>query len=90
MAASLIDSATLRRRPAELAARSNNLVAKPAHQVLVAHAAPDSKTRAFSRELVATGKPLLTLDDPANKNLVALVGKGILHDLFPNHPQLEV
>ena len=90
MAASLIDSATLRRRQAELAARSNNLVAKPAHQVLVAHAAPDSKTRAFSRKLVATGKPLLTLDDPANKNLVVLVGKGVLHDLFPNHPQLEV
>ena len=61
MAASLIDSATVRRPTAELA-----------HQVFVAHVAPDSKTGAFARQLAATGKPLLTLDGLTNANLVGL------------------
>ena len=38
-------------------------------QVFIAHAAPGGKTEAFARKLAGSGKPLLTLDSPANGNL---------------------
>ena len=59
-----------RRRPtAELAAQRNDLVGDLSHRVFIAHAATGSKTEAFARKLAASGKPLLTLDSPANANL---------------------
>ena len=62
-----------RRRPtAELAAQRNDWVADLAGQVFIAHAAPGSKTEAFARKLAALGKPLLTLDSPANANMVEM------------------
>ena len=65
-----------RRRPtAELAAQRNDLVADLAAQVFIAHAAPGSKTEAFARKLAALGKPLLTLDSPANANMVEMGAK---------------
>ena len=64
--------ATARRPTAELAAQRNNLVAELAQRVFIAHAAPDSKTEAFVRKLAESGKPLLTLDSPANENLVEM------------------
>ena len=64
--------ATVRRPTAELAAQRNNLVADLAQQVFVAHASPGSKTEAFARRLADTGKPLLTLDSPANENLMGM------------------
>ena len=64
--------ATARRPTAELAAQRNNLVADLAAQVFIAHAAAGSKTEAFARKLAESGKPLLTLDGPANSNLVDL------------------
>ena len=67
--------ATVRRPTAELAAQRNDLVAELAHRVFIAHAAPGSKTEAFARKLATSGKPLLTLDSPANANLVGLVSK---------------
>ncbi len=61
------------RRPrAETAAQRNDLVAALASRVFIAHAAPGSKTEAFARKLANSGKPLLTLDSPANANLAAL------------------
>ena len=75
-----------RRRPtADTAARRNELVATLANRVFIAHAAPGGKTEAFARKLAAgSGKPLLTLDSPANANLVGMgacpVGSGA--DLF--------
>ena len=39
---------------------------------LVAHTAPAGKTELFCRHLRALGKPLLSLDDPHNANLLAL------------------
>ena len=64
---------TAARRPtAELAAQRNELVASLASRVFIAHAAPGSKTEAFARKLAASGKLLLTLDSPANTNLVAM------------------
>ena len=62
-----------RRRPtAELAAQRNDFVADLAAQVFIAHAAPGSKTEGFARKLAALGKPLLTLDSPANANMVEM------------------
>ena len=62
-----------RRRPtAELAAQRNDLVANLAAQVFIAHAAPGSKTEAFALKLAESDKPLLTLDSPANANLVKM------------------
>ena len=64
--------ATARRPTAELSAQRNDLVAELAQRVFIAHAAPDSKTEAFARCLADAGKPLLTLDSPANQNLVEM------------------
>ena len=69
--------ATARRPTAELAAQRNDLVADLAAQVFIAHAAPGSKTEAFARKLAACGKVLLTLDSPANQNLVE-TGAGLI------------
>ena len=67
-----------RRRPtAELAAQRNDLVADVATQVFFAHAAPGSKTEAFARKLAALGKPLLTLDSPANDSLMEMGAEAI-------------
>ena len=63
---------TTRRPTLELAARRNNLVADLAAQVFIAHAAPSSKTEAFARCLADAGKALMTLDSPANENLVEM------------------
>ena len=68
-----------RRRPtAELAAQRNDLVADLAGQVFIAYAAPGSKTEAFARKLATSGKPLLTLDSPANENLVGMGAEVLL------------
>ena len=64
--------ATVRRPTADLAAQRNELVASLASRVFIAHAAPGSKTEAFVRRLADAGKPLLTLDSPANANLMAM------------------
>ena len=61
-----------RRPTAALAARRNEFVAELASKVFIAHAAPGGRTEAFARNLAASGKPLLTLDSPANANLIAL------------------
>ena len=50
----------------------NSLVAELALRFFIAHVAPGSKTEAFARKLVTSGKPLLTLDSPANTNLVRM------------------
>ena len=64
--------AAARRPTAELAAQRNNLVADLAQRVFIAHAAPGSKTEAFAHKLIESGKPLLTLDSPANTSLVEM------------------
>ena len=64
--------ATVRRPTANLAAQRNYLVASLASRVFIAHAALGSKTEAFARRLADAGKPMLTLDSPANGNLVGM------------------
>ncbi len=72
-----------RRPTAETAERRNDLVAELAHQVFITHAAPGSKTEALAREVAAAGKPLLTLDIPANKNLMDMGSQGVRPDAMP-------
>lgn len=49
----------------------NQFAAAVADVALVAHAAPGSKTERLCGTLVARQQPLLTLDDPANHDLIA-------------------
>ncbi len=67
-----------RRRPTmELAAQRNEMVAALASRVFITHAAPSGKTEALARKLADSGKPLLTLDSPANSNLLAMGARPI-------------
>ena len=59
-----------RRATADLAATRNAFVANIAERVFVAHAAPGGRTSALCQDILAAGKPLLTLDDPANTALI--------------------
>jgi len=73
-----------RRRPTVQDALYRNLfVAALAEHILVAHAQPSGKTEQFCRDIVAWGKPLYTLDSPANANLVALGAKPVRPDGHP-------
>jgi hypothetical protein len=61
-----------RRATGETARIRNDFVASLSDEFFVPHAAPGSKTGAFCREILALGKPLLTLDSPHNAELLAL------------------
>jgi predicted Rossmann fold nucleotide-binding protein DprA/Smf involved in DNA uptake len=61
-----------RRVTAELAGERNQFVAAVADELLIAHAEAGGKTEAFARVVAAWGKPLLTLADDTNTNLLAL------------------
>lgn len=69
----------------------NRFVAPVADHVFVAHAAPGSKTEEFCREVLRSGKPLLTFEAEENRALLALGAKPLrLGDLtiteFPSGP----
>jgi len=60
------------RRPTiDLAERRNRFVASISDAVLILHASAGGKIDRFADELLASGKPVWTLDDPTNTNLVA-------------------
>jgi predicted Rossmann fold nucleotide-binding protein DprA/Smf involved in DNA uptake len=61
-----------RRITAELAALRNRFVADIASTILVAHAAPGSKTESFCRDLLSAGRRIHTFDLPGNADLIAL------------------
>lgn len=61
-----------RRITADLAEERNRFVASVATEVFVAHAAPASRTFALCEELLRQNKPLVTIDDSANGNLLDL------------------
>jgi predicted Rossmann fold nucleotide-binding protein DprA/Smf involved in DNA uptake len=61
-----------RRITADLAEERNRFVAAVASQVFAAHAAPSSRTFALCKELLGQGKPVVTVNDPANGNLLRL------------------
>ncbi len=62
----------VRRMTADTALTRNRFVAALADTVLIAHAQPGSKTEGLAQEAVEWGKPVYTLDKPANDNLLAL------------------
>ena len=79
-----------RQRPtAGAAEQRNDLVASLASQVFIAHAALGGRTEALARKLAAVGKPLLTLDSPANKNLVDMGSQGVQLSAIPPY-QMEI
>ena len=67
----------IRRATEEAARRRNGLVASLADEVFVAHAAPGSKTEAFCKDIIASGKPLLTFESPHIAALIALGAKPV-------------
>jgi predicted Rossmann fold nucleotide-binding protein DprA/Smf involved in DNA uptake len=62
--------ATIRRATAERAFIRNRLCAATAQTILIAHAQPGSKTEQLAREMRIGGKDILTLEHPANRNLL--------------------
>jgi hypothetical protein len=58
-----------------LADARNRFVGALADRVFVAHAAPASRTLALVLALRDCGKPLLTVDDPANEPLLGFAAK---------------
>ena len=65
-------SSAYRHPTAKLAASRNRFVASLAKCVLITHATPNGNIESLARELVTTGKLLLTLPSSANANLLAL------------------
>ncbi|MYA24352.1 MAG: hypothetical protein F4Z30_16950 [Gemmatimonadetes bacterium] len=61
-----------RRPTVKLAAQRNDMVVTLASRVFIAYAALGGKTEELARKGAGSGKPLLTLDSPANANLIEL------------------
>lgn len=72
-----------RRATAEMAQYRNRLIAALATSVFVAYATPSGHTERLCQEIIARGKPLYTLNNPANENLIAL-GARLMPDC-PGH-----
>lgn len=70
----------LRRATANFAQQRNSFVTALADAVFIAYAASGSKTETFARQVLAWGKPLLTLESPDNSKLMALGAKPIQPD----------
>jgi len=68
-----------RRMTAALAIQRNEFVAAIADEILVAHAAPGSKTEAFCRTLLAEGRMVQTFDRKENTGLFDLGAKPTPH-----------
>jgi len=66
------------RRPTkELAAYRNRFVAALASKVFVVYAEPGGMTEVLCKDIVGWGRPLFTLDDSGNENIIALGGIAI-------------
>lgn len=59
-----------KRITAELADTRNRIVAAIADEVLIVYAHPGGKTEAFAKEVVGWKKPVFTLRDEKNQNLI--------------------
>lgn len=68
--------ATLQRPTVETAQQRNRMLCAQADTVLIAHAAPDSGTATLAQEVLASSKPIFTVDHPANG---WLLGAGARH-----------
>ena len=72
-----------RRPTASIAAQRNDLVAQLAQRVFIVHAATSGRTEAFARKLARSGKPLLTLESPANANLIDMGAEAVSPETLP-------
>lgn len=63
--------ATQARTTAATAEARNRHILTLCGTILIAHAAPNGKTESLARDAAALGLPLLTLNSPANANLIA-------------------
>lgn len=61
---------TVRRSTQATAQQRNRLLCAQADAVLFAHAAPGSRTAALVAPVMARGKPVFTIDHPANSHLL--------------------
>jgi hypothetical protein len=66
---------TEKRITTSLAEARNRFIAALADRIFVAHAAPASRTLALVESLKACGKPVLTVDDPANEPIRGFAAK---------------
>jgi len=67
----------LRRPTLDRARERNEFVAALADTILIAHAAPGGKTERFCHDVLAWGKPLLTLEGGENAGLLALGARAV-------------
>jgi hypothetical protein len=72
-----------RRATAATAEERNHFVVSLADAVFIPHAAPGGSLERLCQTIPATGKPLWTLDDPANAALIALGARPISPSLVP-------
>ncbi|MCL5257368.1 MAG: DNA-binding protein [Chloroflexi bacterium] len=61
-----------RRPTVQMALERNRFVASLASQVLIAYAEPSGKTEQFCGEVLASGKPVFTLENEYNRNLIEM------------------
>lgn len=66
-----------RRPTVKLAAQRNDMVVTLASRVFIAYAALGGKTEELARKVAGSGKPILTLDSPANANLLELGARAV-------------
>jgi predicted Rossmann fold nucleotide-binding protein DprA/Smf involved in DNA uptake len=74
-----------KRITAALADARNRFIGALADRVFVAHAAPASRTLALAMALRECGKPLLTVDDPANETLLGFAAKVQVGEAWDSH-----
>ena len=55
----------------------------------IGHATPGGKTETFAHKLAAAEEPILTLDSPANANVVGMGATTALDDLALSYPKSE-
>lgn len=65
----------VRKATVEQAVQRNDLIADRASALWVPHAAPGGKVWSTVRKTMASGKPVYTFDDPANRELLAAGAK---------------
>jgi predicted Rossmann fold nucleotide-binding protein DprA/Smf involved in DNA uptake len=65
------------RSDVEMAFKRNRYVAALAEKIFIPFATPGSKTEQLCRELIAWGKPVFTVDNEANQNLVRLGAQSV-------------
>ena len=75
-----------RRPTVKLAAQRNDMVVTLSSRVFIAYAALGGKTEELARKVADSGKPILTLDSPANANLLDLGARVVEVDDRSNLP----